>query len=174
MNRHLFAFFLILAVFVPTAWAKEGGDQYPNGAENWFAGSAPPSGSYFVNFFGYYGGKLKDGSGQGAIIDGAVPTVNATFDAFRFVQMSHWKILGADYDAHVIVPVVHQAVNVGGSASYSGVGDIIVNPVILGWHRSAWHALTAVDIFLPPGTTTRTTSASALAQITTASTLWSP
>lgn len=151
MNMRQFTFILILAVLVPTAWAKEGGDQYPNGAENWFAGSAPPSGSYFVNYFGYYGGKLKDGSGQGAIVNGAVPTVNATFDAFRYAQITRWKIFGADYGVHVIVPVVHQSVNMGGSAGYSGIGDIIVNPVILGWHRSQWHALTAVDIFLPTG-----------------------
>ena len=29
--------------------AKEGGDQYPNGAETWFAGAVPPPGNYFIN-----------------------------------------------------------------------------------------------------------------------------
>ena len=46
------------------AQAKEGGDQYPNGAENWYAGALPPPGTYFINYFGYYGGKLQNGNGN--------------------------------------------------------------------------------------------------------------
>ncbi|MBS7326049.1 MAG: hypothetical protein KIG85_05445, partial [Thiopseudomonas sp.] len=45
-------------------YAKEGGDQYLNGAETWMAGAVPPKGHYFVNYTGHYGGKLRDGSGK--------------------------------------------------------------------------------------------------------------
>ena len=151
MAKHRLALLCIFACLLPLAHAKESGDQYPNGAENWFAGAAPPPGAYYVNYFGFYSGKLKDGSGHDASLNGATPSVDATFDAFRFVQVTRLKLLGADYAAHVIVPVVHQSVNLNGPASYTGVGDIIVNPVILGWHRPAWHAVTGLDVFLPTG-----------------------
>jgi len=147
-------YLLVLLVFgmaVAPVWAKEGGDQYPNGAENWFAGSVPPAGSYYVNYFGFYSGKLKDSSGANVRLNGDTPSVNATFDAFRFVQMTRFRLFGADYGTHVIVPVVHQSMDLNGTASQSGVGDVIINPFILGWNRSTWHALAGVDIYLPTG-----------------------
>ena len=151
MKNYLLALLIILGLAVRPAWAKEGGDQYPNGAENWFAGSAPPPGTYYVNYFGYYAGKLKDGTGRGAVVVGMTPSVNAVFDAFRFVQMTRLKILGANYGVHVIVPVVHQSVDLGGTAGISNVGDIFINPMILGWHGRRWHAVASMDILVPTG-----------------------
>jgi hypothetical protein len=143
--------FLFLSFLALAAFAKEGGDQYPNGAENWFAGAAPPPGSYFINYSGYYGGRLKDGSGQNVLLNGGTPLVNATFNAFRFAAITRFKLLGADYGAHLIVPLVYQSVNLNGRSSEAKVGDVIVNPLILGWHHPQWHAIAAVDVFLPTG-----------------------
>jgi hypothetical protein len=150
--------FLVLAIgllLVPAVFAKEGGDQYPYGAENWFAGATPPPGFYYINYFGYYSGELKDGSGNKALLpDGTTPEVNATFDAFRFLEMTKFKIFGADYGMHVIVPVVDQSVDMmvmGGRASMLSVGDIVVDPLVLGWHHPQWHAVAAFDIDLPTG-----------------------
>lgn len=141
---------------VPAMNAKEGADQYPNGAENWFVGSAPPPGFYFVNYLGYYTGQLKNASGDNVVLNGATPLVEATFDAFRFVEITHLKFLGANYGMHVIVPVAYQSMNMNGRSSTFGVGDIIFNPLVLGWHREHLHALTGVDIFLPTGSYTQT------------------
>jgi hypothetical protein len=151
MKRIACTLLVVLSLSVLCAWGKEGGDQYPNGAETWFAGSAPPAGHYYVNYFGYYAAKLKDGSGQPALLDGQTPSVYATFNALRFVEMTRFKLLGGDYGLHVIVPVAYQSVDMNGRASNTNLGDIIVNPFILGWHRPQWHALTAVDVFLPTG-----------------------
>ena len=142
---------IILGLAIAPVWAKEGGDQYPNGAENWFAGSAPPPGAYYVNYLGFYSGNLKDGSGSNALIDGGTSSVDATFDALRFVEMTHLKLLGANYGVHVIVPVVHQSMDMGGRAANTGVGDIFVNPMILGWHRRRWNAVASMDVLLPTG-----------------------
>jgi hypothetical protein len=151
MIKQRFTLLLALALLAAPACANEGGDQYPNGAENWFAGAAPPPGSYYVNYFGFYSGKLKDGSGQYANLNGITPSVDATFDAFRFVDVTHRKLFGADYAVHTIVPVVYQSVDMNGSASKTSVGDIFVNPIILGWHRPQWHAVASMDIILPTG-----------------------
>jgi hypothetical protein len=146
---------LILALglcIVPAVCAKEGGDQYPFGSENWFAGATPPPGLTFVNYTGYYSGDLKDGSRNKVVLpNGSTPQVDATFDALRFIEMTKFKILGADWGMHVIVPGVYQSMNFGGRNSIYGLGDITIDPFILGWHHPSWHAVAAVDINLPTG-----------------------
>lgn len=134
--------------------AKEGGDQYPNGAENWFAGAVPPPGNYFINYFGHYHGKLKDGSGNDANVGGRTPTVDATFDALRFVQVTHRTLLGGSWAWHVIVPVVDQRLDIaplGGKDGATGLGDITIDPLILAWHGPEWHYAVGLDINLPTG-----------------------
>lgn len=151
VKRSLTLLLLTLAATASLVYAKEGSDQYPHGAENWLTGALPPPGNYYVNYFGFYNGKLKDGSGSNVLLNGSTPSVDATFDAFRFVAVSHLRILGADYGAHTIVPVVYQSVDLNGSASKSSVGDIDVDPFVLGWHHPQWHAIAAVDTILPTG-----------------------
>ncbi len=142
----------LVLLIVPILYGKEGADQYPNGAENWFAGATPPPGFYYVNYLGYYSGDLRNASGGKVNLNGTTPAVDATFDAFRFIEMTHFKILGADYGVHAIVPVVYQSMNMGGRNSTSNVGDVTVDPFVLGWHRPQWHAVVAFDIDLPTGT----------------------
>jgi hypothetical protein len=144
-------FFLFLGLLSSIAWAKEGSDQYPNGAENWFAGFLPPAGNYYINYFGYYGGELKNGEGQKVLMNGKTPSVNATFDALRYVRVTPLRVLGANYGMEVIMPVVYQSVDMNGTASKTSIGDLIVNPMIFGWHRPTWHAIGSMDVMLPTG-----------------------
>lgn len=130
------------------ALAKEGGDQYPNGAENWLAGALPPPGDYFLNYFGYYDAQLRDGDGD------KVPGTGATawFDALRYVKVTNIKVLGGDLAMHMIVPIVHQSLNLGGgSASKTGLGDIIFTPLAVGWHSGDLHWITTLEIYAPTG-----------------------
>jgi len=128
--------------------AKEGVDGYPNGAESWLAGAVPPPGNYFLNYFGHYGGKLRDGDGD------KVPStsVDAWFDALRFIKMTDTKILGGDWGMHLVVPVVYQKVKLGGdSKSVTGLGDITFNPIIIAWHTPNLHWTVALDLNMPTG-----------------------
>ena len=130
------------------AHAKEGGDQYPNGGENWMAGAVPPPGDYFINYSGHYSGKLRDGHGNK--VDDA--KVDAWFNAFRYINVTEHKILGGNWGWHIIAPVVNQRIRLGGgSDTVTGLGDITVNPMILSWHTKNWHWATGVDINLPTG-----------------------
>jgi len=138
----------LVALVAGNAVAKEGGDQYPNGAENWLAGAVPPPGNYFLNYFGYYDAELRDGDGD------KVPntSVRAWFDALRFIKMTDTKILGGDWGMHLIVPVVSQEVKLGGrSASVTDLGDITINPIIVAWHTPNLHWTVALDFNLPSG-----------------------
>jgi hypothetical protein len=147
---------LALALWIaPAVHAKEGGDQYPSGAENWFAGAVPPPGFYCVNYSGYYTGELKNASGGKVNLNGTTPWVYATFEAVRFAEITPVKILGAEFAVHVIVPVVYQSMNLNGHGSTSRVGDITFSPFVLGWHRPRWHVATGLDINLPTGSYNR-------------------
>jgi len=146
---------LACALFASPTMAKEGGDQYPNGAEGWYAGALPPPGDYFLNYAVYYGGAMKNGNGDKAQLAHSTPTVLAAADALRMVHVSSIKFLGANWAWHFIVPLVYQNVDInalGGNKRISGVGDIIVDPFVLTWHSPNWHFATGLDIAVPLGT----------------------
>ena len=146
---------MLLVLSTAFAYAKEGSDQYPNGAENWFAGATPPPGLYYIDYFGYYTGQLKNGSGGKVSLNGTTPSVDATFNAFRFLEMTHFRFLGADYGVHAIIPLVHQSVDLNGRNGTTGLGDITIDPLVLGWHAENWHAVAAFDINLAAGVYSR-------------------
>ena len=151
---------LACATLLPLAsQAKEGGDQYPNGAENWYAGAVPPTGNYFINYAGYYSGTLRDNNGDKANIGGQEAKVSAVFDAARFIQVTNTKLFGADWAWHVIVPVVSQQLDIaplGGKASKTSMGDITIDPIILAWHSPTMHYAAGLDINLPTGSYDKT------------------
>ncbi|MGA2433647.1 MAG: transporter [Bryobacteraceae bacterium] len=133
------------------AYAKEGGDQYAYGAESWFTGALPPPGTYFINYFGFYAATLRDGSGNKVNLGGSTPSVDAVFDALRIVEVTKYKILGASWGMHITAPLVEQSVDMGGRASEANIGDIDVDPFILGWHGKKWHIAAGPDMWLPTG-----------------------
>jgi hypothetical protein len=128
--------------------ANEGGDQYPNGADTWLSGALPPPGGYFLNYLGYYDGELRDQDGDR--MKGT--SVEAWFDALRYLHVSERKFLGGNWAWHVILPLVHQRADLGaGSRSVDGIGDITINPFALSWHRGNWHWVAGIDFNLPTG-----------------------
>ncbi|MDS4013056.1 MAG: transporter [Candidatus Accumulibacter sp.] len=145
---------LAAALASPLTLAKEGPDQYPNGAENFMAGALPPPGHYFINYLGYYSGDYRDT--QGDRVRGV--SVNATFDALRYVYVSQKKILGGDWAMHAILPLVYQRLHTpGGVDSSFGLGDITIDPLVIGWHLPPdWHFTVGLDIYLPTGKWSRT------------------
>lgn len=144
----------LLALSSGAIHAKEGGDQYPNGGESWLTGALPPPGNYFLNYLGSYSGKLKNGDGDNANIAGRTPKVDAVFDALRFVKVTDTMILGASWGVQAIVPLVHQSIDfpqLGGKRSTTDLGDITVDPIVLGWHGPNWHVTAGLDIYMPTG-----------------------
>ena len=146
------------------ALAKEGGDQYPNGAETFMSGAIPPAGTYFINYAGYYSGTLKDNSGNTVRLPNTKGNlqdvkVSAWFDALRLVHVTGIKLLGADWTVDAILPIVHQNFDLpplGGSKTTTGIGDLTLNPIILGWHFPNLHVTAGLDINLPTGNWDRT------------------
>lgn len=152
MKKSLIALLLGGLIAATPIFAKEGGDQYPNGAENWFAGAVPPPGDYFINYFGNYTGTLRDGSGNKIQPGGKDIKVNATFDALRYVKVTTTTLWGANYGWAAILPLVNLSIDVAGTKNgRTGIGDATITPLILSWHSPEWHQAVGLDVNLPTG-----------------------
>ena len=111
----------------------------------------------YINYFNYYAAdKFKDNSGD--TVDGFDLKVAA--DVFRFIHVTDKQFLGGSWAMHAFIPLVYMDVKLDPSFtgapfkmedSRGSLGDIIVDPFILGWHGANWHAVTGVDIYLPTG-----------------------
>lgn len=144
------------AFFASAAGATElGGSSYPMGAENYLSGAMPPPGFYTLAFMNHYSAdKLKDANGN------TVPVnfkVNATAISPRFVWVTNNTLLGGQVAHAVIVPLVNLDVSVGGaSQSKTGLGDIAITALALGYHHSPnLHSVAALDIIAPTGSYNR-------------------
>ncbi|HBH86591.1 MAG TPA: hypothetical protein DDY17_03170 [Syntrophaceae bacterium] len=155
--REFFIMLVVAAVLLSpvalagSAFATEGGGgAYPNGAEDFMAGALPPPGTYFKNYLTYYtASAFKDNKGHDLIPDFKLKVVA---DVLRFVHVTNYKFLGADWAVQAVIPVVYQDVTLGGrSDDRFGLGDIIVDPIVLGWHSKNFHITAGLDIYIPVG-----------------------
>jgi len=150
--RALFCTALLLCTAVSGAIATEnGGGAYPNGAEDFMAGAVPPPGTYFLNYFTWYSAdSFNDDADR---IQNC--KLNAVADVVRLLHVTDRKILGANWGMHIFIPFADIDAKVpsfGIDQSRSGLGDIIIDPFILGWHFSKnLHAVAALDIYVPTG-----------------------
>jgi hypothetical protein len=137
------------ALFAGAAHAE---GHYVTGVEGVQAASVPPPGNYYLGYLVHYdinGFKATDSKtdigGSGSV----------TALANRFVKITNQKLLGADYGFEAIIPVLRTSVEVGPlDASDSGVGDVYVGPLVLGWHGSNWDAVAAAGMWLDTASNT--------------------
>ncbi len=141
---------VLLAVVSQSFATEGGGGAYPNGAENFMAGALPPPGQYFVNYALFYGADdLRDGNGNSIPIDF---DLELYADVLRFINVTDKKILGGSWAQHIFVPVMSVDVSTPfGDDDVIGLGDVIVDPFILGWHTPNFHWTVGLDIYLPIG-----------------------
>lgn len=140
---------LVMAATTPVALATEsGGGVYPNGAESFMTGALPPPGGYFVNYTTYYSsGRFENNNPAFKDFE-----ASATADVMRGIYVTPIQILGGTWAMHAFVPVTDVHVRMGSNSAHrSGLGDIIVDPFILGWHAGDFHWLTGFDITMPTG-----------------------
>ena len=151
----LLATVVLIGTLVSSAFAG-GGNHYPNGAEGFDSGMVPPPGFHLVHYDLFYGSSsLKDNNGD----DVPAAALPGEFDLFvfadvtRLIYISKSTVLGGNWGMHVFVPIMRVS-NFG--TSRTGLGDIIVDPFILSWHRPNFHAALGLDIYLPTGSYDKT------------------
>lgn len=148
----------LLAGLAPLAAQAEG--HYVPGVEGTQASSAPPPGFYYLGYLVNYNINSFRAPGSSDNLPGHNSgTVTAL--ANRFVWMTGHKVLGADYGVEAIVPILRTSLTInaaGISDSRSGVGDIYVGPLVLGWHGPQWDAVAAAGLWMDSASTTNPAS----------------
>jgi hypothetical protein len=127
-----------------------GGGAYPNGAEDFMSGALPPPGRYFIDYLLYYtADELMDHHGDELPVD---LDLQVLANVFRFVNVTKTQVFGASWAQHIFVPVMRADLEIMGmDDDVTGLGDIIVDPFILGWHGKNWHCTAGVDVYMPTG-----------------------
>jgi hypothetical protein len=153
-----FLLVLLLVGLAGTSWANHpaAGQHYPEGAEDFVVGALPPPGVYLKNYFVLVQkDRLMDDDGKKA-----PPEFKADVTAVvpRFIWVTPKTIFGASYGVQAFFPLYWSKVQSadlapgGLDSDEAGLGDIILTPLILGWHFSPnFHVVAALDIWAPTG-----------------------
>jgi len=158
MKKRSLLFALVLSCCLTGTSMGGGSGAYPNGAEGFMAGAVPPPGTYFINYLNYYtADSYKDDNGDdytaGPLSD---IEVNVWAEVLRFLHVTDFKLLGANYAVHIFIPYANLDFDFGApfgalGDSRSGLGDIIIDPFILAWHSKHFHWVAGLDIYVPTG-----------------------
>lgn len=143
---------LLAGITAQDARATEGGGgAYPNGAEGFNAAALPPPGTYFLNYLNFYtASRLNDKDGKNMVPDFKL---NAIANVFRFVHMTKLDLIGGNVGMQLLLPIVSMDVTLGGTKQKRvGLGDVILDPLILAYHSKNLHYAFGLDIYVPTGT----------------------
>ena len=145
----------LLAALAGGAAQAEG--HYVTGVEGLQGSSVPPAGNYYLGYLVNYDIQSFRKPGSDSNIAGR-NTGTVTALANRIVKITDSKILGADYGFETIIPVLQTSLKfapgVGPRDSDSGVGDVYVGPLVLGWHGPQWDAVAAAGMWLDTASNT--------------------
>ena len=141
----------LVAVLLGGVSAGETG-HYVNGVEGIKAATLPPPGFYYrlYNVF-YNADALMDANGE---------ELDVGFDlgvyamANRFIWITNKKILGADFGADIIIPLVYTDVEIGAMGVADdkfGLGDVAVEPFVLSWHGPRYDGSFGLAAYIPTG-----------------------
>jgi len=134
------------------AYATEGGgSNYPMGAEGSLVGALPPPGFYTLFYAERYSANaLKDNNGNTVPVNFGI---TADVLAPRFVWVTGNTFLGGQVAHAILIPLVNLNVNLNGTGqTKSGIGDIDITAVVLGYHHTAnLHSALGLDFLLPTG-----------------------
>ncbi|ABM39135.1 SphA family protein [Polaromonas naphthalenivorans] len=143
----------LLAALAGTVAQAEG--HYVTGVEGMQGSSVPPPGNYYLGYLVQYDINSFRVPGTTANLPGS-NTGTVTALANRFVKVTPTQVLGADYGYEMILPVVRTSLSIGAAGiddSQSGVGDVYLGPLVLGWHGPQWDAVAAAGMWLDSGST---------------------
>ena len=138
-----------LALLVAAGAQAEG--HYVPGVEGMQGPSVPPPGVYYLGYLVNYNIDSLRAPGSSDAIPGRNKG-SVTALANRLVWVTNHKFLGADYGIETIIPVMRTSLDFANSKD-SGVGDVYVGPLVLGWHGPQWDAVAAAGMWLDTAST---------------------
>lgn len=155
----IFGLFLLIAG--TTQMHSQETAHYTPGVQGLKVGSLPPPGFFYImhNVF-YSADTYYDGDANEAPIDFEV---NVFANVHRFLYVWDNVILGANYGVHVLVPTTYTDISIGAFGvddNKYGIGDIVLEPLILSWNKKKFDAVFAVAAIAPVGSYDVTEAAS--------------
>lgn len=139
------------AIFLPSTGSASD-PHYVNGVEGIKAGTLPPPGIYGRLYGVYYkSDTMRDSGGDKMDVDFDL-SVWALVP--RVIWVSKYEILGGNFFADAILPVLKTDVSIGAMAvddSKTGIGDICVEPLGISWHGDRFDAAVAAGGYIPTG-----------------------
>ena len=149
MKKIIFALAALAA-----AMSVHAGGHYVPGVEGIQAASVPPPGNYYLGYMVDYNIEQFKAPGSSTDLPGHnTGTVVAL--ANRFVWISNHKFLGADFGMETIIPVIGTSLTINAasiSETQTGLGDVYLGPLVLGWHGAKWDAVAAAGVWLDSAT----------------------
>ena len=148
-NRRGVVFFMCLLMAGSCNLAHAFG-HYTPGALGLGAATLPPPGFHWTSYNMFYtSDTLRDASGNKIPVN---LDLNVFASANQFTYMTRHKVLGADFGADFILPIVNVDVSMDGvDESSFGIGDIYIEPVVLGWHTPRFDVAVAGGFYIPTG-----------------------
>ncbi|NOZ12988.1 MAG: transporter [Acidobacteria bacterium] len=128
------------------------GAEYVNGVEGIKAASVPPPGLYSRNYVVFYSADTLRGPDGGKVPVGFDADVSAVVS--RLLYITKYKFLGADYGFDVTVPLIRTSLGIDALSldeTRAGLGDIIIEPVILSWHFKQADLSAAAGLYFKTG-----------------------
>jgi hypothetical protein len=148
---------IIFFCIVPSAAiAGEGGtSMWIPGYRDLMSGFLPSPGTYLTNLV--IVANLKDDQNTMA----GKPRTNVSADIMTLTHVTKGKVFGGDYAISMRVPYFFN-IDVqtgpsramgprGKSQSNSGFSDLVLSPMILGWHSKKAHFMAVTNVYLPTG-----------------------
>lgn len=79
--------------------------------------------------------------------------IEQSFSGAALTYVPKKKILGGNFAATVVLPLLNVAIDTPQSISKSGIGysDTYVQPLQLGWHKKRYDALVGYGVYIPTG-----------------------
>jgi len=147
--------FVVMAVtFCGAAFSGESGTHYVNGVEGIKGATLPPPGIYGRLYTLYYAAdKLIDADGNESPVAFDVDVLALTP---RVIWVSENTILGGNYMASILVPLVNTDITIVTPAgtiddSKFAMGDICVDAFNLTWHKPGYDLVAGFGFFAPTG-----------------------
>ena len=141
---------LLLIVSLPAIGQERG--QYIPGTGGLNSGIQTPEGITYANLLIWYPStKFKDRNGNTAAIDF---DLDLLVDLNLLAYTTKKKFLGANYGMAIVVPIVNSPVSLprlGAGISPTGIGDIYIEPINLGWKRKKADVKVAYGFIAPTG-----------------------
>ncbi|MGV1786678.1 MULTISPECIES: SphA family protein [Agrobacterium] len=142
--------FGLMAATGATYAGEGGGSNIMLGGTTFQTPVIPEPGFYYSTYVNYYhANRINDGNG-----DNIAPglKLDAVIDYNQFVYVTPFELWDLKLAVGAVVPLVTIRQEVGGAVGReSGLADILLQPLIVGWEKGKFHVALAQGFYLPTG-----------------------